>query len=62
MNRCSPQATAFLLVSATRNTTQFVESNAMKAMKYQAVLRGSASWMLDMTSWFGVDNHSSAKV
>ena len=62
MNRCSPQATALLLVSATRNTTQFVESNAMKAMKYQAVQRGSASWPMDLTSWFGLDNHSNARV
>ena len=62
MNRCSPQATALLLVSATRNTTQFVESNAMKAMKYQAVQRGSASWPMDLTSWFGLDPHPYAKV
>ena len=62
MIRCSLQATALLLVSATRNTTQFVESNATKAMKYQAVLRGSASWPMDLTSWFGLDNRSNAKV
>ena len=62
MNRCYPQAAALLLVYATRNTTQFVESNAMKAMKYQAVQRGNASWPMDLTSWFGLDSHSNAKV